>query len=212
MEVLMDANFWQQKWRRGEIGFHESAVNPFLVAHLDKLRLPQGSRLLLPLCGKTLDIGWLLARGQRVVGVELSQLAVDALFAELGVVPRITDLGALKHYQARHLDIFNGDVFALDAARVGVVDGVYDRAALVALPADVRQRYAAHMRTLSLTAPQLLVTYEYDQSLRSGPPFSVDAEEVERLYGDAYELAVLQRKEVTAAPAATEAAWYLEPR
>jgi thiopurine S-methyltransferase len=214
--MLMDANFWQQKWQRGEIGFHESAVNPFLVAHFDKLRLPPGSRLLLPLCGKTLDIGWLLARGYRVVGAELSQLAVDALFAELGVVPRITELGVLKHYQAPNIDIFNGDIFELASAQVGSVDAVYDRAALVALPAELRQRYAAHLRALSNTAPQLLVTYEYDQSLRPGPPFSVTGDEVAQLYADAYELSVVERKEVAAAPngrpAATEVVRHLKPR
>jgi thiopurine S-methyltransferase len=212
----MDANFWLQKWQRGEIGFHESAVNPFLSAHIGKLRLSPGSRLFLPLCGKTLDIGWLLARGYRVAGAELSQLAVDALFSELGVVPQIAELGALKHYKAGNLDIFNGDIFELDVARLGQVDAIYDRAALVALPVDLRQRYAAHMRALSGTAPQLLVTYEYDQSVRPGPPFSVSAEEVARLYAGAYELKEVERKEIAAAPngrpAATELAWHLTPR
>jgi thiopurine S-methyltransferase len=212
----MDANFWQQKWQKGEIGFHESAVNQLLVANFDKLRLPQGARLLLPLCGKTLDIGWLLANGYRVAGAELSQLAVDALFAELGVVPQITEVGALKHYSAGNIDIFNGDVFALNAALLGQVDAVYDRAALVALPAEVRPRYAAHIRALSHDAPQLLVTFEYDQSLRSGPPFSVTTEEVERLYADGYAQEVVERREVAAAPngrpAATEVVRYLQPR
>ncbi|MDR0780315.1 MAG: thiopurine S-methyltransferase [Pseudomonadales bacterium] len=211
----MDANFWLQKWQRGEIGFHESVVNPLLVAHVDKLRVPQGGRWLLPLCGKTLDIGWLLARGYRVVGVELSQLAVEALFAELGMAPQITALGALRHYQASNIDIFNGDIFALTPAQLGPVSAVYDRAALVALPAALRQRYAAQVRTLSNTAPQLLVTYEYDQSLRAGPPFSVNAEEVARLYADAYVLDVVAHQETSAAPngrpAAVEVARYLKP-
>jgi thiopurine S-methyltransferase len=212
----MDANFWQQKWQRGEIGFHESVVNSLLVTHLDRLRLPPGGRVFVPLCGKTLDIGWLLARGYRVVGAELSVLAVDALFAALGVAPEITDLGAFRHYQAANIDIFNGDLFELNVSRLGPVDAVYDRASLVALPADLRARYAEQMNALNGVPPQLLITYQYDQSMRPGPPFSVSAEEVEKLYGAAYTLEVVERREVSAAPngrpAATEVVWYLNRR
>lgn len=62
----MDANFWHEKWQRREIGFHQPQANPLLVAYFDKLNLAAGSRVLLPLCGKTRDIAWLLDRGFRV--------------------------------------------------------------------------------------------------------------------------------------------------
>ncbi|MDR2213111.1 MAG: thiopurine S-methyltransferase [Pseudomonadales bacterium] len=212
----MDSNFWQDKWQRGDIGFHESAVNPLLVAHVDKLALTRGARVFLPLCGKTLDIAWLLARGMRVVGVELSQLAVDMLFTELGVTPKITPLGTLQPYQAEHIDIFNGDIFTLNKEQLGPVDAIYDRAALVALPAELRERYVAHMRTLNQNAPELLVIYEYDQSVKQGPPFSVEAPEVERLYGEAYHLEIVERQAIPATPsgrpAAMEVVWWLRAR
>jgi thiopurine S-methyltransferase len=81
----VDASFWHDKWQRNQIGFHEPQANPLLLAHFDSLSLRAGSRIFVPLCGKTLDINWLLARGQRVVGAELSEIAVQQLFAGLGV-------------------------------------------------------------------------------------------------------------------------------
>ena len=144
-----------------------------LAAHLDALALAPGSRIFVPLCGKAVDIPWLLSRGYRVTGVELSDIAVRELFDGMGVAPDISDRGAQACYAADGIEIFTGDLFGLDADRIGTVDAVYDRAALVALPAEMRARYAAHVAEVSRTAPQLVVTFEYDQAAMAGPPFSV---------------------------------------
>lgn len=192
----MEAGFWHNKWASGDIGFHLSEVNPLLVEHFAALALPAGSRVLLPLCGKTRDIAWLLAQGYRVAGSELSELAVEALFGALGIEPEVAGIGALRHYRAPAIDIYAGDFFALAAGQLGPVDAVYDRAALVALPAETRRRYAAHLAALSRQAPQLLINYEYDQALMAGPPFAVDAGEIERLYGGHYHLRCLARQRV----------------
>lgn len=182
----MDADFWHARWTANQIGFHEGKPNVHLEAHLDRLGLAAGARLFLPLCGKTRDIGWLLARGFRVAGAELSPLAVAQLFEELGVAPEIVPAGPLELHRAPSLDIFVGDIFTLSADRLGAVDAVYDRAALVALPAPMRRLYAAHLAAMTARAPQLLVCFTYDQTLAEGPPFSVAAEEVRALYGTAY--------------------------
>ena len=194
--AAMDRDFWLDKWDRDEIGFHKAAAHPALVAHIDRLGLPEGGRVFLPLCGKTRDIGWLRARGYRVAGIEFSQRAVDALFADLGVAPERTREDALTRHAVPGLDIFTGDVFDLDADRLGPVDGVYDRAALVALPEGTRPRYAAHVGTLTDCAPQLLISFEYDQAAMRGPPFAVDASALEGYYGDGYDLALLARDPV----------------
>src|SRR5699024_8207116 len=125
--------------------------------HFGDLSLPKGSRLFLPLCGKTLDIHWLLAEGYRVAGAELSSIAVAELFAELGVTPSEMQHGSLSHYQADQIDIFQGDIFELTADLLGPVDAVYDRAALVALPEGLRQQYAQHLVKITHRAPQLLL-------------------------------------------------------
>ncbi|MEM8603684.1 MAG: thiopurine S-methyltransferase [Cyanobacteria bacterium P01_H01_bin.121] len=192
----MDADFWHEKWATGNIRFHQSQANPALVRHFEQLNLNPGDRIFLPLCGKTLDIDWLLSQGLQVAGAELSDVAIDQLFARLELEPTITPVGKLLHYSAEKLDIFVGDIFDLTAEILGSVQAIYDRAALVAMPAEPRQQYAAHLLKLTNTAPQLLITYEYDQSLMSGPPFSIPEQTVQQLYGAAYALQSLERREV----------------
>ncbi len=189
--MTMDAGFWHQRWEANEIGFHQSAGNALLAAHLDVLSLPEGSRIFMPLCGKSGDIGWLLARGHCIVGVELSKLAVDQLFGELGVEPQVTEAGGLLRYAAPRIDIFVGDIFDLTADLIGAVDAVYDRAALVALPAGMRGSYAAHVAAITGSAPQLLISFDYDQTLLDGPPFSVKAAELAQIYGPHYTLSLV---------------------
>jgi thiopurine S-methyltransferase len=184
----MDASFWHAKWAMNEIGFHGSEANPFLVRHFSELAVPPGGRLFLPLCGKTLDIHWLLAQGHRVAGAELSPVAIEQLFSELGVAPQVTQLGALSRYSGPDIDIFVGDFFDLSAELLGPVDAVYDRAALVALPAAMRARYAAHLMEVTGHAPQLLVCFDYDQRLHEGPPFAVPALEVAQHYEGAFKV------------------------
>ena len=210
----MEESFWRQKWEQSDIAFHNNAVNPLLASHFGELSLAPGSRVFLPLCGKTLDIHWLLAKGYRVAGAELSEVAVGQLFAELGVQPTVTPLGAVERYSAEGIDIFAGNLFAVTRAMLGPVDAVYDRAALVALPEPMRVQYAAHLMTITNHAPQLLLCFEYDQSLQDGPPFSIDAEEVQRHYQTAYRPKVIASVEVPGGLKgkcpATEAVWLLK--
>jgi len=192
----MDSKFWLRKWENNETGFHESVPNPMLTRYFQGLSLPQGSRVLVPLCGKTLDIAWLLANGYRVVGVELAQVAVDQLFAGLGVAPNVNEQGRFLHYSAAGIDIFVGNIFDVSRDLLGPVDGIYDRAALVALPEPDRRRYAAHLMAVTGHAPQLLICLEYDQKLMNGPPFSIAKTEVSQLYGDAYDLKLLSSEKL----------------
>ncbi|MCK0209658.1 thiopurine S-methyltransferase [Starkeya koreensis] len=212
----MDEQFWHRKWRDNEIGFHREDANPLLLHHLPALGLATDARLLLPLCGKTRDIGWLLAQGHEVVGSELSELAVEQLFEELGVKPEIADDGPLRRFDAERLTVFAGNFFDLDRHRLGTVDAVYDRAAIVALPEAMRERYAGHLIHLTHTAPQLVVTFEYDPSRLVGPPFAVPEAELRRHYGTAYRVACLGRHELKeglrGVTPVTEAVWRLERR
>jgi len=209
----MDASFWHAKWEKSEIGFHQDDFNPLLLEHFGALSLPAGSRVFVPLCGKTRDILWLLESGYRVVGVELSRVAVDQLFADMELQPAISRTGPLTHFAVEDLDIYCGDIFDLTGSELGRIDAVYDRAALVALPATMRQRYADHLAAVTGSARQLLVAYEYDQSLQEGPPFAVIADEIRRLYSTHYEPALLASTEVAGGLRgkcpATEHVWLL---
>lgn len=194
----MEPGFWMQKWQRGEIAFHEKQVNPALVHYLAELQLPAGSRIFVPLCGKTLDIGWLLQQGYKVVGAELSVLAITELFASLNLIPDITTAGQLTRYSAANIDVFVGDIFQLTTVELDLVDAIYDRAALVALPELMRRQYSAHLMALTNKAPQLLLTYEYEQLLCDGPPFSVSETELQQHYGSSYQLTLLERVQLPA--------------
>ncbi len=191
----MDANFWRQKWVQGDIAFHQSQVEPALVAHLAQFKLPTKATIFLPLCGKTLDIAWLQQQGYRIVGAELSELAIEQLFQSLDVTPEITKFPQHSRYRAKDIEIWVGDLFDLHAEMLGTVDFVYDRAALVALPAQIRPRYAAHLCHITAKAPQLLISFEYEQHLYPGPPFSVTPAEIQQLYGEHYQLHLLSHQE-----------------
>lgn len=210
----MDASFWKDRWERGEIGFHEKQSNPFLVKYFKELSLAKGSRVFVPLCGKTLDIAWLLSQGYRVVGVELSEIAVKQLFEGLGVEPKISEVGSIQRYRSQNIEIYLGDLFQVTREMLGPVDAIYDRAALVALPKEMRDRYTEHLVQISDNAPQLVIAYEYDQSVVSGPPFSVSNDEVRRHYTDSYNLTLLASSDVPGGLKgkcpATENVWLLK--
>jgi len=192
----MRASFWLQKWKSNEIAFHRHKANPLLVHHFEELHVEPGSRMFLPLCGKTRDIAWLLEKGYRVAGAELSKMAIEQLFAGLEMTPEVSDLGDLNHYSTENIDLFVGDIFHLSPKMLGPVDAIYDRAALVALPVEMRDRYTTHLMEITNKALQLLVTYEYDQNLMDGPPFSISSKEINQHYGDSYDLTLIASKEV----------------
>ena len=177
----MHEQFWHQKWEKDEIGFHEGEVNRFLYDYFNVLKLAAGARVFVPLCGKTRDIAWLLDKGMKVVGVELSEHAIKQLFAELNLEPKVESLADGLHYTSANIDIFVANIFSLNSELLGEVDAIYDRGALVALPENIRTRYAQMLPTITNNAPQLVVTYNYEQSQYSGPPFALPESEIERL-------------------------------
>ncbi len=176
----MQPQFWKDRWAENKIGFHEGKPNNFLAQFLSHLT---GRRVLVPLCGKSEDLAFLAAHGHPVIGIELVEDAVRAFFAEHSATPTIERRGDLAIYTAGDIQIIAGDIFAVTPANVGPTDALYDRAALVALPPDLRPRYVAHLRTLvPALASGLLVTIEYPQELMSGPPHSVPEPEVRTYY------------------------------
>ena len=139
----MQPEFWHERWSSNRIGFHRDAPLPLLVAHWTALGLAPDARVFVPLCGKSLDMVWLAERGHRVLGVELSELAVRQFFDERGLVPAIHETAAGAHFVAGAYELIVGDAFALEADVLADCAAVYDRAALIALPPDLRRTYAA---------------------------------------------------------------------
>jgi thiopurine S-methyltransferase len=200
----MTPDFWHDKWQKNEIGFHLDAPNPWLVSIFSTLSFNQDQTVFVPLCGKTHDIDFLLGQGLKVVANELSEAAVKELFARLNISPEIIlntkgwDAPG-KLYSSENLSVFVGDFFNLTTELVNSktsIDWIYDRAALVALPFEMRQQYCQHIQNLCANAQQLLMTLDYHQQQMSGPPFSVSPAEVTQHYSSYYEIESIKQQNI----------------
>lgn len=179
----MDADFWLQRWQQGRTGFHQDRVETLLAAHWDSLGVAPGSRVLAPLCGKSHDLDWLAAQGMQVVGIELAPLAAEQFFAErkLHATQETVSYGTWWRHGA--ISILCADIFQVPADIIAACDACYDRAALVALPESMRAAYAqAVYGPLPAGSPSLLITVDYPQHERAGPPFAVSDQEVHTLF------------------------------
>jgi thiopurine S-methyltransferase len=193
----MQTDFWLTRWQRGETGFHRADTNPWLVRQLPALRVAAGHHVFVPLCGKSQDLRYLAAQGLRVTGIELSPIAVRDFFQESGAPFTTREIDGLTLYEADSLRIFCGDFFRLSTTRLGPVDAIFDRAALVALPPPMRQDYAAHLAELATPGCRnLLVSFDYPQTEMDGPPFSVPQTEIRNLFGAAFDIAALGRADI----------------
>lgn len=215
-KVEINAQFWHDKWAKKQIAFHQPEVEELLSRHLSALGLKPRDRVLVPLCGKSLDMAWLLEQGFQVVGVELSEQAVQEFFAERQLIAKITELGELKLYQNDNIEIYVGDVFALKQEMLGSVQAIYDRAALVALSDDIRQRYCRHLFEISKQAQQLVICYQYDTDVMQGPPFSIDQQGLSACYEGSYQLNLLEQGEliggIRSEVEAQQTAWLLSKK
>ncbi|MBA3464875.1 MAG: thiopurine S-methyltransferase [Deltaproteobacteria bacterium] len=179
----MEPQFWRDRWAEGKTAFHEGKPNSFLTQFLARMT---GKRVLVPLCGKADDLSYLASEGREVVGIELVEDAVKAFFDEHSLTPTVDG----NRYTAGPITLIASDIFAIDRKQLGTIDAIYDRAALVALPPDLRPRYVAHLRAaVADTVPGLLVSIEYPQERMEGPPFSVPETEVRTYYPKAQLLA-----------------------
>lgn len=203
----MDPDFWHERWRTRQVGFHQPAPHPFLERWWPSLEVPPGSRVYVPLCGKSLDMVWLAVRGHRVVGSELSEIAVAEFFGEhpqdAGAAAdaarhvTIDTRGAFKVHRRGAYELWQGDALQLTPELLGPVQAAYDRAALVALTPAMRETYVQNFAQLMPRGSRtLLVAFEYAQHVKAGPPFSVEPDEVSHLYGDAFRVEQLERIDI----------------
>ncbi|MGB7552217.1 MAG: thiopurine S-methyltransferase [Chromatiaceae bacterium] len=185
----MDHDFWHQRWLKGETGWHQDDINPHLQAYWPPPGVEAGARVLVPLCGKSRDLLWLAGEGYRVLGIEISALGVEAFFSENGLTPAISPEPPFTRYRIDELEILCGDFFDLRPEQVADVTALFDRAALIALPTALRTRYARHLHVLLPPAVSgLLVSLDYDQAERAGPPFAVTDQEIRALFAERFRL------------------------
>jgi thiopurine S-methyltransferase len=189
--------FWQERWRTGQTGFHQSVTDRHLKSYWPSLGLATGSRVFVPLCGKSLDLLWLREQGHLVSGAELSPVAIEAFCLEHGILARRRALGDFDVFEAERLALFRGDFFKITPALLGDVSAVYDRASLISWKPELRPAYVNHMTTLTRTGTQtLLIAVEYPENQMSGPPFPLTSDDINQLYGRSHSIQQLGREEI----------------
>lgn len=188
----MEAQFWRDKWIANQIGFHEDSTHPMLQRHWRSLNIESVERIFVPLCGKSKDMMYLCSLGHHVIGLELSEIAIDAFLAENEITAKREEIGDFVRYSADDYTLYCGDIFKFDSSVCGAFGGLYDRAALIALPPEMRTDYVAKLRSLCSAGTRgLLVTVTYPPEEIKPPPFAVPNNEVNALYKPWCEIEIL---------------------
>lgn len=200
----MEPEYWLKRWQEGRTGWHHEKPMPLLLEHWPALRVPRGTRVLVPLCGKSQDMLWLARQGMRVLGVELSAIAIESFLSENDLHANILPGDGGTRYEIADppgggIEIIHGDIFHVDRATLASCAAIYDRAALIALPTPVRRNYA---RDIYGGMPNgcrgLLITLDYPPKQMEGPPFSLDDHEVRHLFEASWDIERLERRDILA--------------
>ena len=187
----MDRDFWLKKWQQQKPGFHQEKVNSRLQKHWHRLAA-QGGKVFVPLCGSTIDMLWLVETGHSVLGVEFSEVACRRFFEDNQLAYSETSDDRFNYFKAGEIELWQGDFFQMTESDLQGVRGVYDRAALIALPQQMRVDYADHMASILQPGSQIfLISMDYDESKMKGPPFSVEQQEVNQLFGQGFSIEII---------------------
>ncbi|HET6725152.1 MAG TPA: thiopurine S-methyltransferase [Gammaproteobacteria bacterium] len=195
----VEPEYWITRWQEGRTGWHHGEVMPLLAKHWGALEVPPGTRVLVPFCGKSLDMLWLAEQGLKVLGVEVAPLAIEQFFADNHLAATKREAADGIHYTAGDIEIIQGNLFETDAATLAGCGAVYDRAAIIAQSPSQRRRYAESIYgALPADCRGLMITLEYPQAEMAGPPFSVDADEVNQLFGAHWDIDIAERRDILA--------------
>lgn len=193
----MEHEFWHERWAKEQTGFHEGSVNQYLHEHWPALAGTNTDAVFVPLCGKAHDMWWLHDRGHPVIGVELSDIACKDFFEDAGEKALVHPGEPFIIFKHDNLQLWCGDFFQLVPDDLKHIRLVYDRAALIALPQDMRKGYVDHLTAVIPDGTEiLLITLDYDSTEMKGPPFNVSDEEVRELYGNDYDITQVLRNDM----------------
>jgi thiopurine S-methyltransferase len=195
--AFVEAEFWHERWECGQTGWHQPHAHPTLIDRWNDIGAPPDADVFVPLCGRSVDMTWLAGQGHRVIGSELSELAIRGFFDDVGLEPVVRVVGSSSVFEAGPYQLWCGDFFDLPAAALTDVAATYDRASLVALPPEMRRRYAARLaELLPVGSVSLVLTFVYDPSEMQGPPFSVATDEVHSLFADRFDVSLVEVDDV----------------
>lgn len=190
----MELSYWLSRWNKGKSGFHMEKGYPGLSIYWPSLPIPSKPVVLIPLAGKSVDIQWISERAQKVICCEISTIAIEQFFDQHEMEFSKTRFASFEIYHSQNIEFWCGDFMKLPQNKIGEVDLIYDKASIVALPERMRIHYSNKIISLSSDKTKLLMhLLSYDQSEMTGPPFSVDPEEVKRLFSDNFDIHLLHK-------------------
>ena len=193
----MKHEFWAERWSEGLIGFNQSEVNAHLRTHWPSLELDSSARILVPLCGKSIDLLWLREQGHAVVGVEFVEQAIHDFFSDHAIPYEPTALGWRATDNGPPLTLVRHDFMTLQPQQIGRFDAVYDRASVVALPPDLQFDFGRAMGVLlQPKCVGILLSFEYPPEQRQGPPFATDRNRLREILGTNVEIELIDRHDL----------------
>lgn len=191
---MKNNELWLNMWEKKNIPFHKSTVNSALIAYASQLSCNAGDTILVPLCGKSLDMVWLAQQGYKVIGIELSAIACEEFFSENNIEHQIIIEDKFTHYKSKDIEIFCGDFFTVTKNDFPEIKAIYDCKSLIALPAEIKQKYIKHLLQLvNPTAIKILLLVIEATGKIQGPPFPINKNEIKALFGSQYQIEELKR-------------------
>ncbi len=179
----MEQQYWMHCWDENQIGFHQNSFNRLLEKYWTSLSIPQGGSVFVPLCGKSRDMVYLTQSGYKVIGAELSELAIQSFLSENGIIADRTSAPEYVAYQSQDYALYVGDVFDIFDRCTAGISAVYDRASLVALPEPMRSRFVVCQRRFFPPGCVIfLISLEYESDTVNPPPFAIEHSEIEHHY------------------------------
>jgi len=185
--------YWHNRWDKHLTGWHRDVFNDLLEKHWPSINPPKDGEVLVPLCGKSLDMIWLAKQGYKVVGLELVQQAIETFFLENKLESSTIKVDKHTKYSSPPFTIYQGNIFDLQSGMIQA-DAWYDRAAMVALPNSVRQQYVKQIYNQTKPgAVGLLITFSYPEEEKEGPPFSLPDQAVIDYFSNGFEVECLEK-------------------
>ena len=189
--------FWHKRWQTKQTGWHREAYNDLLTKHWKEIGSEKGGQVLVPLCGKSLDMLWFADQGYSVIGLEMVEEAIQAFFEENKLETQSELIEGHLHHKNNPFTIIEGDIFDLRAG-IPKANAWYDRAAMIAIPPKMRESYVEQIcRFTKPDAVGLLITFNYPQEEMEGPPFALSDDDVQTLFAKGFELECLEQIDLT---------------
>lgn len=133
---------WEKDWTTDNPEFHFKEVNSMLIKQHNEFTAGRNNlRILVPLCGKSLDMVWLADQGHTVVGVELIRKGIEAFLRDNKLTHREEPItlgpeiqGTIFKVNEKDISLFECSIFDFSFEVAGrQFDCIWDRGSMTAI-------------------------------------------------------------------------------